>query len=127
MSSSAHGEAQVSVKSELRQLCSIDAARPSTSPEAARQIFKTRLGRPINSNYLAPRFKHILREAGLQTMRLFDLRHMAATLALAAGIPVKDVSEQLGHASSAFTLDVYSRVLPHMQAEAALRVEALRE
>ena len=47
------------------------------------------------------------------------------TLALAAGVPAKVVSEQLGHASSAFTLDVYSHVLPHMQAEAAKRVEAL--
>jgi hypothetical protein len=42
-----------------------------------------------------------------------------------AGVPAKVVSEQLGHASSAFTLDVYSHVLPHMQSEAALRVEAL--
>jgi hypothetical protein len=35
------------------------------------------------------------------------------------------VSEQLGHASSAFTLDVYAHVLPHMQTEAAKRVAAL--
>ncbi len=113
------------VASRLRQMYSIDAARPSTSPEVAQQIFKTRLGRPINSNYLARRFKQLLREAGLPMMRLYDLRHTAATLALAAGVPAKVVSEQLGHASSAFTLDVYSHVLPHMQAEAAKRVEAL--
>ena len=49
----------------------------------------------------------------------------AATLALSAGVPAKVVSEQLGHATSAFTLDVYSHVLPHMQAEAAVRVAAL--
>jgi integrase len=113
------------VAGRLRQLDSLDTARPETNPEAARQIFKTRLGRPINSNYLARRFKHLLREAGLPAMRLYDLRHTAATLALAAGVPAKVVSEQLGHASSAFTLDVYSHVLPHMQAEAAKRVEAL--
>ena len=58
-------------------------------------------------------------------MRLYDLRHTAATLALAAGVPAKVISEQLGYASSAFTLDVYSHVLPHIQAEAAKRVEAL--
>jgi integrase len=104
---------------------SIEAARSSSSPEVAQQIFKTRLGRPINSNYLARRFKQLLREAGLPMMRLYDLRHTATTLSLAAGVPAKVVSEQLGHASSAFTLDVYSHVLPHMQAEAAKRVEAL--
>jgi hypothetical protein len=58
-------------------------------------------------------------------MRLYDLRHTAATLALSAGVPAKVVSEQLGHASSAFTLDVYAHVLPHMQTEAAERVAAL--
>jgi len=45
--------------------------------------------------------------------------------ALAAGVPVKVVSEQLGHAGVALTLDVYSHVLPHMQDDAAERVEAL--
>jgi len=58
-------------------------------------------------------------------LRLYDLRHTAATLALAAGVSAKVVSEQLGHASSAFTLDVYSHLLPHMQSDAARRVAAL--
>lgn len=58
-------------------------------------------------------------------MRVCDLRHMAATSAFAAGVSAKVVSEQLGHASSAFTLDVYSHLLPHMQSDAALRVAAL--
>ena len=40
-------------------------------------------------------------------IRLYDLRHSGATHALAAGVPPKVVSEQLGHASTAFTLDVY--------------------
>ena len=79
----------------------------------------------MNSDYLAREFKRLLREAGLPQMRLYDLRHTAATLALAAGVPAKVVSEQLGHASSAFTLDVYAHVLPHMQSEAAMRVAAL--
>jgi integrase len=51
--------------------------------------------------------------------------HAAATLALSAGAPAKVVSEQLGHSTCAFILDVYSHVLPQMQAEAADRVEAL--
>ena len=125
----AHSRRQVKlqgwVASRLRQLHSLDTARPTASPESARQIFKTRPGRSINSDYLAREFKRLLLEAGLPQMRLYDLRHSAATLALVAGVPAKVVSEQLGHATSAFTLDVYAHVLPHMQSEAALRVEAL--
>jgi integrase len=94
-------------------------------PEAAGLIFATPAGRPIHSHKLAKRFKAILRESGLPTIRLYDLRHTAATLALSIGVPPKVLAEQLGHASAAFTLDTYSHVLPHMQAGAASRVEAL--
>jgi integrase len=102
-----------------------ERSKPDLSPLGARPIFRTRTGQPINSDSLAREFKRLLRQAGLSPMRLYDLRHTAATLALSAGVPPKIVSEQLGYASSAFTLDVYSHVLPHMQAEAAKRVEAL--
>ena len=47
-----------------------------------------------------------------------------ATLALTVGVSPKVVSEQLGHTSAAFTLDVYSHVLPHMQDDAAAKVGA---
>ena len=70
-------------------------------------IFKTPAGRLIDSDKVARQHKSILQVAGLPIVRLYDLRHSAATLALAAGVPPKVVSEQLGHASAAFTLDVY--------------------
>jgi len=50
---------------------------------------------------------------------LHDLRHTHATLMIKAGVPVKVVSERLGHANVAFTMSVYQHVLPGMQAEAA--------
>ncbi len=53
------------------------------------------------------------------TISLHDLRHTHATLLLKAGIPVKVVSERLGHANVAFTMAIYQHVLPGMQAEAA--------
>ena len=61
----------------------------------------------------------------MPNIRLYELRHTAATLALAAGVSPKIISEQLGHAGVAFTLDVYSRVLPHMQDAAAEKMQAL--
>ena len=94
-------------------------------PEANDLVFRTRSGQPINAEYLAKQFKSILDLAGVPRMRLYDLRHSAATIALAAGVSPKVVSEQLGHASTAFTLDTYAHVLPHMQDEAAARVEAM--
>ena len=87
--------------------------------EAANLLFTTPAGNPIHSGKLAQRSKAILRQTALPPLRLYDLRHTAATLALSAGVPPKVVAEQLGHASAAFTLDVYSHLLPHMQQESA--------
>jgi integrase len=56
-------------------------------------------------------------------IRFHDLRHTAATLLLLAGVHPKVVSEMLGHASIAITLDLYSHVLPDMQREATLAME----
>jgi hypothetical protein len=86
-------------------------------------IFTTPSGLPIDSDNLAKRFKSILERAGFPLIRLYDLRHTGATLGVIAGVPPNVVSEQLGHASAAFTLDVYSRVLPHMQEEAAMKMQ----
>jgi integrase len=91
----------------------------------SRLIFTTAFGRPISEDHLVKKhFKRILRRAGLPDIRLYDLRYTAATLALTLGIPPKVVSEQLGHASAAFTLETYSHVLPHMQQQAAAKMEA---
>jgi integrase len=46
------------------------------------------------------------------TIRLRDLRHTHATLALTAGIHPKVVSERLGHSKTSITLDIYSHALP---------------
>ena len=98
---------------------------PEEWPEAVDLIFVKKFGRPVNVNSLVYKhFKRILKRAGLPNIRLYGLRHTAATLALTVGISPKVVSEQLGHSSAAFTLDVYSHALPHMQDDAAAKVEA---
>ena len=63
----------------------------------------------------------------LPTITLHDLRHTRATLLLKAGIPVKLVSERLGHSNPSFTVTVYQHVLPGMQAEAAAKFAELLE
>ena len=62
---------------------------------------------------------------GLPKIRLHDLRHGWATMALQRGVNPKVVSERLGHAGIAITLDTYSHVSPTMQADAAETVADL--
>ncbi len=66
-----------------------------------------------------------MRESRLRRIRLHDLRHTHATLALQAGLHPKVVSDRLGHSSTTVTLDVYSHVTPSLQEEAATTVAAL--
>jgi integrase len=58
-------------------------------------------------------------------VRLHDLRHTHASDLLAAGVNVKVVSDRLGHASTTFTLDTYSHLMPGQQASAAAAAAAL--
>ena len=61
----------------------------------------------------------------LPPIRLHDLRHTHATLALRAGIHPRVVSERLGHAPVSIALDTYSHAIPALQEEAATRIAAL--
>lgn len=82
-------------------------------------------GLPAHPDRLTKVFDEIIRLNGMRRIRLHDLRHTHATLALRAGVPVKVISERLGHESPAFTLTQYAHVMPGMQAEAAEQVAAL--
>lgn len=70
-------------------------------------------------------FRAAVKEAMLPDIRLHDLRHTHATLALQAGIHPKVVSERLGHATVSITLDTYSHAIPAMQEEAAAKIAGL--
>jgi integrase len=82
-------------------------------------VFARPDGRPTHPELLSRVFERVVVRIGLPSIRLHDLRHTHASLLLKAGVPVKVVSERLGHATPSFTLDVYGWVLPGMQAEAA--------
>lgn len=77
-------------------------------------------------NLLHRHFRPALKAAGLPvTLRLYDLRHSAASLLLSAGVHPKVASECLGHASITMTLDTYSHVMPDMQRDASDKMEEL--
>jgi integrase len=68
---------------------------------------------------VANRFARIVQAAGIPSIRFHDLRHTHASLLLAHGTPVLDVSRRIGHASAAMTLDVYGHVVPGQGQRAA--------
>jgi integrase len=87
-------------------------------------IFASESGDPMDRrNLTTHRFKPLLKRAGLPQIRFHDLRHTCATLLLTKNVNPKIVSEMLGHASIAITLDTYSHVLPNMQDSAAEAME----
>jgi integrase len=85
-------------------------------------------GLPLRPHSLGQEWVRFLaRHPGLPRIRFHDLRHAHATHLLASGIHPKVASERLGHSKVGITLDLYSHVLPNMQADAAAIVDgALR-
>jgi integrase len=81
-------------------------------------------GEPMAGSTLGYAFARFAQSAGVEGVRLHDLRHCYATTLLAAGVSPHVVSEQLGHRSSAFTMDVYAAVLPSQGAAAAAAIDA---
>ena len=89
-------------------------------------MFANGIGEPLDYRVVVRRhFKPIVKAAGLEPLRLYDLRHTCATLLLAGGEHPKVVAERLGHASTVMTMDVYSHVLPDMQEAAAEKLESI--
>jgi integrase len=82
-------------------------------------------GSAPNPEAFSNMFRHLVREAQLPPIRFHDLRHSYATNALATDVPVKVLSQRLGHADVAVTLKVYAHVLPGDDEEAARRAEAV--
>ena len=82
-------------------------------------IFCNVAGGPLRQAQTRASFSALLKAAELPAMRIYDLRHSAATLALEMGIPLKVVSEMLGHSTIALTANTYSHVTPTMQAHVA--------
>lgn len=108
-----------------REAAEESAAKGGDGFDAKGLVFAGPDGGPIHPEYVTRAFDRLVAKHGMPRIRFHDLRHTHATLLLRAGVPVKVVSERLGHASPGFTLNVYQHVLPGMQAEAAEVFERL--
>jgi hypothetical protein len=107
------------------------ALRPLRGSQARREVGETGLvfteenGEAWHPEVVSRVFRRAVKRSMLPAIRLHDLRHTHATLALRAVIHPKVVSERLGHATVSITLDTYSDAIPEMQEEAAARIAEL--
>jgi integrase len=85
-------------------------------------VFTTETGTPIHPSALTDALRQIAASVGLPPIRLHDLRHGTATMALRAGIEMKIVSEMLGHSSTTITADTYTSVADELKRQAAERI-----
>lgn len=89
-------------------------------------VFCDTLGGTLNPESLSRyAFLQLIARAGVPRRRFHDLRHTAATLMLKAGVPLKVVSEMLGHTTIAITADVYGHVTAEMQRDAARAMQEM--
>ena len=85
-------------------------------------VFTREDGRPLRPEYVTRHFQRLAAEAGLPVIRLHDLRHTNASIALAAGVDIKVVSDRLGHSTTAITADLYTHVNRNVGRAAADRI-----
>jgi integrase len=88
-------------------------------------IFTRADGRTLAVPSVYSGWRRLLKRAGVPLVRPHDARHTCATLMLGQGVHPKPVSEMLGHATVAITLDLYSHATPAMHREAARALDAV--
>ena len=100
----------------------VEAAAPN--PGEYKVFCSTALCSVVIQFFTPPAFKLVVTDLGMPQVRFHDLRHSYAVASLRSGDDAKTVQENLGHATAAFTLDVYGHVTEQMKTESANRMEA---
>ena len=90
-------------------------------------VFTRDSGRHLDCTMLYKAYKKLAEQIGAPESRVHDLRHTFAVLSLQNGDPIKTVQDNLGHATAAFTLDVYGHVSEKMKEDSAARMQAYIE
>lgn len=88
------------------------------------RVWTRKDGTALRPAAVSERFDTLVFRLGLPPVTLHGLRHGSATMALAAGVPIKAISEMLGHATSAFTADIYTEVAEELAEAAAVAIAA---
>lgn len=88
-------------------------------------IFSNSAKNPILRRQIQREFKKILALNNLPDIRFHDLRHTAGSLLLAIGMPILQVSRQLGHSQASTTLDIYGHLIPGLPSNSAEKIDKL--
>jgi integrase len=114
----------MAVLQRVRDIRKVEAAVAGTEP---RWLFPSRVrtDTPLTPEAVGLAMRKVLLAAGIRRIRVHDLRHSYATLAIQAGVPILNVSRQLRHASIAITADVYAHAVPGGNRVAADVMEAI--
>lgn len=86
-------------------------------------VFTDAIGKNLVHRTVVKHFKKLVMQIGIPDARFHDLRHTYAVTALQAGDDIKTVQENLGHATAAFTLDIYAHATQNMKQASASRME----
>lgn len=95
-----------------------------TSQNEMNLVFVKEDGKHLSHCTVSKNFKEIVKELGLSEQRFHDLRHTFAVLSLQNGDSIKTLQENLGHATAAFTMQVYAHVSDRMKKESADKMQA---
>ena len=83
-------------------------------------VFVSETGTPLNPDNLTRLRKQLMKDAKVPTMRLHDLRHLHASMAIRSGVDPKVLADRLGHSRASFTLDVYTHLFDEQRVNAAV-------
>lgn len=95
-------------------------------PLAARRnslVFTTRRGLPLHGTNLPKELHKATDRLGLPRVGIHDLRHSAATILFAQGVPIPVISRMLGHSSIRVTADIYTHRVPALEEDAADKMQ----
>ena len=133
-----HGEDVLKTKSSVRTLPLLPVIedlfrREKQRQETYRGLFRgayckdyldyvcvDQMGRLLRPNYVTEHFAWIIQKYGLRKIRFHDLRHTAASLLLANGVPMKQIQIWLGHSTFSTTADIYAHLDVSAQRETGL-------
>jgi integrase len=107
------------LRREQREQEAAQSAAGSAWQDRDGLVFTDAIGRPLYPTAVHRAFHALLKAAGLPPVPFHGLRHSAATALLSAGVPLRVVSDLLGHAGIAITADYYAHVEKQLRRDAA--------
>lgn len=114
----------IAIDESLAELLALHSVRQREAGIDSPLVFCDRHGQPLKPAYVTRYFERLIHETGVRRIRLHDLRHTSATIGLASGESLLEVSRRLGHSSVAITADLYTEIPPETAHASAERLAA---